>query len=176
MTGAAVSLTFTVNSQRAMLPRSSVARQVTGVIPRWKALPEGGVHVTVTMRAQVVRAVTVKSATAPFVPAHSTTTLVGQLMVMQPLVVWAGAWTAANPIAAKVSRANDFIWVIILLMDFALNERKFPGVTRHPVATARTHGGFGSAVTERTVEVTTSQSRVLRFMGAWLPAARQTSQ
>jgi hypothetical protein len=101
MMGGVVSVTLTVNSQRALFCKLSTATQVTVVAPGGNAVPEGGVHVTVTRRPHVLVAVTVKLTTVPFGPTHSVTMFVGQLMVTQGPVVCAGAWNAASNIAVK---------------------------------------------------------------------------
>ena len=50
MVGLVVSTTVTVNVQRLRLVQSSVASHVTTVLPTGNKLPEGGEHVTITIR------------------------------------------------------------------------------------------------------------------------------
>jgi len=51
--GAAVSTTVTVKESVPVLPWASVAEQITVVLPRLKALPDAGVHVTATVPSTI---------------------------------------------------------------------------------------------------------------------------
>jgi hypothetical protein len=71
--GAVVSTTCTVNVHGAeVLPLSSLAVQLTVVVPMGKVLPEAGVHMTVGVASQVSVAVAVNITVAPDGLVHST--------------------------------------------------------------------------------------------------------
>ena len=63
--GGVVSLTVTVNEPAAELPESSVAVQVTVVVPSGKVLPEGGAQTTLGLGSTRSEAVAVYVTTAP---------------------------------------------------------------------------------------------------------------
>jgi hypothetical protein len=62
--GGCVSLTVTLNEQFAVFPATSVAVQLTGVVPFAKVVPDGGMQTTVTVPGQVSVAVTLYVTTA----------------------------------------------------------------------------------------------------------------
>ena len=108
MTGGDVSVTVTVNEQLALFWRSSVATQVTVVMPAENSVPDGGVHTTLTMRPHLVLAVIAKFIGVPFVPAHAATILDGQLMVTQGAVTWARRASAGGSASKATAIRSKF--------------------------------------------------------------------
>ena len=79
--GGVVSCTVTVNEPEAWLPESSVAVQLTVVVPMGKTLPDGGKHETLTFVSTRSLAEAEKVTTAPEGPVAGVVMLPGTVML-----------------------------------------------------------------------------------------------
>src|SRR5438034_7021562 len=77
MLGGVVSTTRTLKLQRFVIPASSTASQFTLVTPCGNTVPDGGIHLTVTLLPQLSTATAAKITGTPLGPAHSASWSIG---------------------------------------------------------------------------------------------------